>query len=139
MINRGKTLASGGESGDTWLAVYTYAKRFRPSIVLLENAKALRRTWDSVILEWDNIGYEATWLYRDTKNYYLPQARERIYMIAIDWRSSTKAPREAVTQWRDIMISLERQCSSPYEAFLVDTLQEPSDHNVLLSEPDWAL
>ncbi|CAJ2503736.1 Uu.00g111300.m01.CDS01 [Anthostomella pinea] len=30
-----------GESRETWWTVYSYAKRFRPSIVLLENAKGL--------------------------------------------------------------------------------------------------
>jgi site-specific DNA-cytosine methylase len=33
MNSNGKTLAEEGESGDTWRAVYMYAKRFRPRIV----------------------------------------------------------------------------------------------------------
>ena len=137
--NKGRSLDSGGESGDTWLAVYTYADRFRPGVVLLENVKATKKTWESIVSQWDEIDYEAAWLWRDTKNYYLPQTRERMYMIAIDRRQHGKGTKEAAKQWQDVMESLERQCSSPYEAFLAESLQEPSDYSTLLSEPDWAL
>lgn len=83
MNNDGKTLEDYGESGDTWLAIYTYAKRFRPSIVLLENVKSEKATWKDVVSRWNDIGYEASWVFCDTKRYYLPQTRERMYMMAI--------------------------------------------------------
>ncbi|KAJ4375110.1 hypothetical protein N0V83_002194 [Neocucurbitaria cava] len=139
MNNNGKNLDSDGESGDTWRAVYTYVKRFRPSIVLLENVKAKTSTWDDVVSRWDKIGYEAAWVYCDTKNYYLPQTRERMYMIAVERTRLGKHAATAVDGWKNLMKGLRRQCSSPYEAFLPDLMQESSEYSALASEQDWAL
>ena len=139
MNNYGKDLDGDGESGDTWRAVYTYVKRFRPSIVLLENVKAKTSTWDDVVSRWDKIGYEATWVYCDTKNYYLPQTRERMYMMAVERSRLGKNAAAAVGEWKNLMKELRRQCSSPYEAFLSGLVQEPSEYGALASEQDWGL
>ncbi|KAJ4383483.1 hypothetical protein N0V86_001532 [Didymella sp. IMI 355093] len=131
--SRKKTVDDQGETGDTWRAIYFYAKRFQPGIVLLENVKSDKRMWDDVVSRWSKIGYEAAWIYCDTKNYYLPQTRQRMYMIAINRRLYGKKVKEAVTKWQTTMEKLQRQCSSPYEAFLVDlpvrlTIASPPDH-----------
>lgn len=139
MNNNGKDLDSDGESGDTWRAVRTYAERFRPSIVLLENVMAKKSTWQTLVSWWDKIGYEAAWLYCDTKNYYLPQTRVRMYMIAIERSRFGKGAAKAVEEWKDLMQSLRRQCSSPYEAFLSGSMHEPNEYSTLVSEPDWGL
>lgn len=76
--NRRKTLEDDGESGDTWRAVYAYSKAHRPRIVLLENVKSKKETWDAVVVKWEAIDFGATWLYCDTKDYYLPQTRQRM-------------------------------------------------------------
>ncbi|CAN9474729.1 unnamed protein product [Alternaria alternata] len=136
---RGKTLDDGGESGDTFQRMYAYTDRFRPSIVLLENVKNEKKTWDDVVRRFDKTGYEAQWIYCETKNYYLPQTRERMYMIAIERTHSGKGVKSATSQWKDLMRNLERQCSSPYEAFLPDSLKESSGYSLLKNEPDWAL
>jgi site-specific DNA-cytosine methylase len=57
--NKGKTLDDGGELGDTWQAIYTYANCFRLSIILIENVKNEKKTWDDLVKRWKNIGYEA--------------------------------------------------------------------------------
>lgn len=130
-LNRnGKTLEDGG---------YTYAKRFRPSIVLLENVKSEKATWDDVVLRWNKIDYEAAWVFCDTKRYYLPQTRERMYMVAIERSHFGKRANSAVSLWRTTMQQLERHCSSPYEAFLPKSSTESRGHSALRSEPDWAL
>ncbi|KAL5120891.1 hypothetical protein ACEQ8H_001078 [Pleosporales sp. CAS-2024a] len=134
-----KGLEEKGESGDTWRAMYSYAKRFRPSIVLIENVKGLSKLWDGVVDLWDQIGYEATWLIRDTKRYRIPQTRERMYMIAIERRKFGKGVKQAMFKWEGLMDKLQRQCSSPYEAWLKSMLHEPSQHSALTSEVDWAL
>jgi site-specific DNA-cytosine methylase len=134
-----KGLDDNGESGDTWRAIYSYAKHFRPSIVLLENVKGLSKLWNDVVSKWDNIGYEAAWLIRDTKRYHIPQTRERMYMIAIERSHYGKNANEAVIHWQDLMEKLQGQCSSPYEAWLKNMLNESSDHSALISEVDWAL
>jgi site-specific DNA-cytosine methylase len=137
--SRPKGLNDDGESGDTWRAIYAYAKRFRPRIVLLENVKNKPILWNELVSLWDEIGYEAAWLIRDTKRYYIPQTRERMYMVAIERSHYGKDVRKAVTHWQDLMEKLQRQCSSPYEAWVKNYLNESSDHSALGSEPDWAL
>ncbi|RYN75563.1 hypothetical protein AA0117_g6173 [Alternaria alternata] len=137
--SRGKTLDDGGESGDTFQGMYAYTDRFRPSIVLLENVKNEKKTWDDVVRTFDRIGYKAQWIYCDTKNYYLPQTRERMYMIAIERTLFGKGVKSATSQWKDLMQNFERQCSSPYEAFLPESLKESSGYSLLKNEPDWAL
>lgn len=96
--NRKKTVDDQGETGDTWRAIYYYVKRFQPSIVLLENVRSDKNTWNDVVSRWSKIGYEATWVYCDTKNYYLPQTRERMYMIAINRKLYGRNVGEAVSQ-----------------------------------------
>ncbi|USP75190.1 uncharacterized protein yc1106_02464 [Curvularia clavata] len=139
MNNNGKTLEGGGESGDTWLAIYTYAKRFRPSIVLLENVKSEKATWEDVVSRWNNIEYEASWVFCDTKRYYLPQTRERMYMVAIERSHFGKGAANAVNLWKNTMQHLERPCSSPYEAFLPRSSAESHGYSALRSEPEWTL
>jgi hypothetical protein len=134
-----KGLEDNGESGDTWRAIYSYAKRFRPSIVLLENVKGLSQLWEGVVSLWDDIGYEAAWLIRDTKRYRIPQTRERMYMVAIERSHFGKGVAEAVIRWQELMDKLQRQCSTPYESWLKNMLHESSDHSALSSEVDWAL
>jgi hypothetical protein len=134
-----KGLEDNGESGDTWRAIYSYAKRFRPSIVLLENVKGLSKLWEGVVSLWDDIGYEAAWLIRDTKRYRIPQTRERMYMVAIERSHFGKGVEKAVIHWQDLMDKLQRQCSTPYESWLKNMLHESSDHSALSSEVDWAL
>jgi hypothetical protein len=134
-----KGLEDNGESGDTWRAIYAYVKRFRPSIVLLENVKGLSKLWDGVVSMWDSIDYEAAWLIRDTKRYCIPQTRERMYMIAIERSHFGKDVKKAVVNWQDLMDKLQRQCSSPYEAWLKNMLHGSSEHSALGSEVDWAL
>jgi site-specific DNA-cytosine methylase len=139
MNNSKKSLDSGGESGDTFRAIYNYADRFRPMIVLLENVKGKEEIWKDLVAKWDAIGHDATWGIFDTKNFYLPQTRTRMYMIAIDRKSYGQNATKAGAVWKASMASLKRQCSSPYKAFLTNLLQEPSSHSGLLSEYDWAL
>ncbi|CBY02282.1 hypothetical protein LEMA_P010690.1 [Plenodomus lingam JN3] len=112
--NKNKGLEDGGESGDTWLAIYTYAKRFRPNVVLLENVRSTKEMWHDV-------------------------TRERMYMIAVERNKMGPGVKQAVKDWQDTVEQLRRQCSSPYEAFIADSLQEPSTYTTPLSEPDWAL
>jgi site-specific DNA-cytosine methylase len=107
--------------------------------VLLENVKSEIATWDDIVSQWDKIGYEAAWVICDTKNYYLPQTRLRMYMMAINRSHCGKGAAEAVGRWKELMRKMERQCSSPYEAFLPDSLKESSGYGTLRSEPDWAL
>ncbi|ORY13595.1 hypothetical protein BCR34DRAFT_648635 [Clohesyomyces aquaticus] len=115
MNNKRKSIHDDGETGDTWRAVYNYAKRYRPKIVLIENIF-------------------------DTKEYYLPQTRMRMYMIAADSKAFGNRTTKVVADWKEYMLSLKRACSTPFEAFLKGTAAE-SGNNVIVppskSEPAW--
>jgi site-specific DNA-cytosine methylase len=137
--NHKKNLEDNGESGDTWRAIYNYAKLFRPSIVLIENVTGRHAYWDNLVVKWSQIGYECTWVISDTKQYYIPQTRQRMYMIAINRSLYGSRADKAVGEWKSLMTKLQRQCSSPYEAFLTGLSQESIDYTALPSEYDWAL
>ncbi|KAF2747169.1 hypothetical protein M011DRAFT_494638 [Sporormia fimetaria CBS 119925] len=118
-----KTLEEGGETGDTWRATYAYAERFRPSIVLLENV---------------GIRYECAWVYCDTKDYYLPQTRQRMYMIAVDRDQYGKDAAKVVAKCKTVMLKLQRPASSPFDAFLSSS-DDPYVYAARASESDWAM
>jgi len=117
-----KGIDDEGESGDTWRAIYAYVRRFRPTVVLIENVLKNPAFWDSFGEKWAAIGYDYTWISADTKNYYIPQTRQQMYMIAIDRSQFEKrSMMKASGQWKDVMLKLKRQCSSPFESFLADS------------------
>ncbi|KAF1977758.1 hypothetical protein BU23DRAFT_526261 [Bimuria novae-zelandiae CBS 107.79] len=137
--NHQKSLKENGESGETWMAVYEYSRRFRPSVVLLENVKSKVETWNDLVSQWADIDYEAVWLYCDTKRYYLPQTRERMYMIAVDRRQNGKDASRVAGDWKQLIQQLERPCSSPYESFLDYSRLGYVNHSPLDSETPWEL
>lgn len=139
--SRQKGLEEGGESGDTWSAVYNYTKRFRPSIVLIENVVNVKSFWNTFEEKWSKIGYTSKWLYRDTKNYYLPQTRLRMYMIAIDktqYGDDGEEAALAAERWGEILQKLERQTSSPFESWIIDD-DSTYSHISRPNEVDWSL
>ncbi|KAF2739409.1 hypothetical protein EJ04DRAFT_559764 [Polyplosphaeria fusca] len=134
-----KTLEDQGESGDTWLAVYSYVKKFHPSVVLVENVQSTPKNWNDVKSAWAGIGYEAEWGYFDTKNYYLPQTRNRMYMIAINAKLFGDGADEAAHLWKETMLKLQRRCSSPFEAFLTEHVPDQPVYQSRVSEVSWDL
>ncbi|KAF2271565.1 uncharacterized protein EI97DRAFT_387612 [Westerdykella ornata] len=136
--NHQRSLEDGGESGDTWAAVRAYAEKFRPSVVLVENVASTTTFWNGFKERWHAIGYECAWLYRDTKNYYLPQTRKRMYMVAIDKHQYGNGVGAAAKRWLELIQGLERQCSSPFESFLKDDL-DAETYAARTSEVEWAL
>lgn len=70
-----KGIDDGGESGDTFNAVVTYCEPSQPSIVIIENV--VSAPWSTLVSRFEAIGYSATCVLVDTKDYYLPQTRQR--------------------------------------------------------------
>lgn len=136
-----KTLHETGESGDTFRAILNYAKKYRPAIIILENV--MGAPWDFIQSVWENdqealddiskrsktpwanvwdvgeLAYAAHFLPLDTKAYYLPQTRNRKYMICID-RQKLSSAEQQVLIWGKLMKKFKRPASSPVEAFLLD-------------------
>ncbi|KAL8726041.1 MAG: hypothetical protein Q9181_006194, partial [Wetmoreana brouardii] len=143
--NDRKGLNEIGESGDTLRAVLHYAKRNRPKIILLENVKGndwlmtkayLENDWTHPAVDIDQLldiwgddqadsAYSAWGVKVDTKDYYLPQTRQRGYMVCIDRSVIGKQAADNMTlEWANIFGNiLPRPASSPLDEFLL-----PDDH-----------
>lgn len=131
-----------GESVQTLLGVANYAAQYRPVVVLLENVALA--DWAEQHIFWANLGYYFRALKIDSKNFYVPQTRERGYSFAVDklrvakifanrnvnvdelgadQALSEKVDRlctEFYDQWHACMNALQRRASSPYTDFLLD-------------------
>jgi site-specific DNA-cytosine methylase len=108
-----------GESRDTFYATLAYAKKCRPPLVVLENVSGA--PWPEISNHWGRIGYSATHLKVDTKSYYLPQTRERGYMLCVDTSLLNKPNpgNEESLAWKELMIRFKRTASSPVDKFLL--------------------
>ncbi|GFF29000.1 DNA repair protein RAD5 [Aspergillus udagawae] len=118
--NKRKTLDEQGESGGTFWGIIRYAVAYRPPIVVLENVKTA--PWEKIAEHWNEINYVAVHNSVDTKAYYLPQTRERGYMLCIDRNLLGKhgLSEQSVTDWPRIFDNFKRPASSPAGMFLLD-------------------
>ncbi|QIW94895.1 hypothetical protein AMS68_000413 [Peltaster fructicola] len=107
--------SGSGESSKTFYAVLDYVKKFRPPIVLLENVKSA--AWKKMLDEYEKIDYVVAGVFVDTKDFYIPQTRQRGYMICFDAVYADAA--QAVKQWQELMARFKRPASSPFTAFLL--------------------
>ena len=111
-----QTLDSGGESGDTFRAVYNYAKTWRPALIVLENVCSA--PWERIKKEWEAIDYDAGFVKLDTKHYYIPHTRQRGYMLCVD-RKKLKSDGQVTQHWMNLMALFRRPASSSIEAFML--------------------
>lgn len=126
--NRKKTLQQGGESGATFDGLLRYAERYRPRMVVQENVR--NAPWDQMKGKWEELGYMSVCVNVDTKHYYIPQTRERGYMVVIDKRRLEAAGLlggpmdqsgiDSVTQRvRELAGQFKRPASAPVGLFLL--------------------
>lgn len=111
-----KDLSDKGESGDTFRAVLAYAKLWRPRILILENV--FNAPWDEMMAAYDDENYATAGVLCDTKMFYLPQTRQRGYMVCLD-KNSYKNADKKVEKWEQVMQALRRRASSPVTDFLL--------------------
>jgi site-specific DNA-cytosine methylase/SNF2 family DNA or RNA helicase len=131
-----KDLESGGESGDTWSAVLAFCRVFKPAIVLLENVYTAH--WNKMLEHYENIGYESVGVRLDSKDYYLPQTRQRGYMACFNQEKMGSAKASPGVEWTSLMEKFRRAASAPASSFL----QQSNEAQVMLDEPttrevDW--
>lgn len=132
--NKPKEFGASGESYDTLIATLDYAKVHKPLIVILENV--LSFPWHSVEQSWQEAGYATQVAFLDSKDFYLPQTRQRGYMIGLRWKARTesqvgleaddiadsaahKAALIAVKKWFEVLGNLQRRASSPFTDFIL--------------------
>ncbi|KAL3447380.1 hypothetical protein BJX65DRAFT_318225 [Aspergillus insuetus] len=118
--NHRKTLDEKGESGGTFWGIVRYAMTYRPRLVILENVKSA--PWEKIAKHWNEIDYFAIRADVDTKAYYLPQTRERVYMFCVDKRlmDGNGVSEADMRAWTDVLAKFKRPASSPAGMFLMD-------------------
>lgn len=132
---------NGGESSKTWFGVLSYVKAFRPAIVVLENV--LNGPWDLMMESYREIGYEVGGVLLDTKNYYLPQTRQRGYMVCFDKSKAGSGGIEgAGEKWESLMKNFTRFASSSVAEFMLPNETFRAQQRIGLDdntrEYDWA-
>jgi site-specific DNA-cytosine methylase len=114
--NQKQDIDAGGESGRTFRGMMTWVARHRPPIVILENVCSA--PWDKVRDYFEQKGYSAAYSRVDTKQYYIPHTRTRVYLVAVNKKNS-----DIPEQWLTLIKNdLKRPASSTLDAFLL-----PSD------------
>ena len=83
------------KQGNLFLQICRIIQVRKPKVVFLENVKNLvshdsRRTWETIQSELENLGYRIHWKIIDAKG-WVPQHRERIYIVAFREKSFTKS------------------------------------------------
>nr|XP_036585066.1 DNA repair protein RAD8 [Colletotrichum truncatum]KAF6794834.1 DNA repair protein RAD8 [Colletotrichum truncatum] len=91
------------ESTKTFISILQYARQYRPKIVILENV--MSAPWNEFRTFWfSNIGYHAAVTPVDSKNFLVPQTRQRKYLIAIDARYYGLDGAESISEkWVELM------------------------------------
>ncbi|KAJ5146489.1 C-5 cytosine methyltransferase [Penicillium bovifimosum] len=122
-----KSLQQGGESAATFGGLLQYAEKYRPQMVIQENVRGA--PWAQMKDKWEKLGYMCVQANVDTKHYYIPQTRERGYMVIIDQRRLKEVglinpldPRGMTLAGRvsDLIEKFKRPASAPVGQFMLD-------------------
>jgi DNA (cytosine-5)-methyltransferase 1 len=84
--NAGKQLGELDPRGTLFYEIIRIAEVKKPRYMLLENVKGLtqkkfRGTFNKILSELDRIGYQVRWEVLNTKDYGIPQNRERVWFV----------------------------------------------------------
>ena len=117
--------AVGGESSETLNAILDYVDRYRPLMVLIENV--CLAPWDLICMRFSIRSYSVEVLKVDTKDYLLPQTRQRKYLFGINHKlvegtsgfSKNDAAQKA-QDWARIMNEVAIPARSTIEDFLLN-------------------
>lgn len=119
--NKRKAYDEAGESRETADATVEYARNHGAKIVILENV--LKAPWGRMELAWQEAGYATKVALLDSKDFYMPQTRQRGYMIGISREVAEECQLDAdkaVNKWFGVMERLQRRASSPFTDFIFD-------------------
>ncbi|WVQ76242.1 hypothetical protein IAR50_005907 [Cryptococcus sp. DSM 104548] len=116
---------ANGESGRTFRGMLQWVNKHKPPIVILENVCSA--PWAKVVEYFADIDYDAQFTRLDTKEFYIPHTRTRVYLFATPSTKSGDLPEK----WQQTVKDLRRPWSSPFEAFLLHT-DDPNIHRARL-------
>jgi len=82
----GKRRGFDDTRGTLFFEICRIARDKRPKILLLENVKGLLshekgRTFAVILLSLDDLGYDAEWQVLNSKDFGVPQSRERVFLV----------------------------------------------------------
>lgn len=112
--NEKQDIDANGESGRTFRGMMSWVDKHRPPLVILENVCSA--PWDKVTRYFEKNNYSADFLRVDTKFYYVPHTRTRVYLLAVHQRNSAMP-----TQWRNVLDKLKRPASTTFDSWLLPT------------------
>ncbi|POW22441.1 hypothetical protein PSHT_01345 [Puccinia striiformis] len=114
--NQKKTIDAGGESGWTFHGMLKWVENSQPSIIILENV--CNAPWPKVRETFESIGYDAEFSRFDTKHYYIPHTRTRVYLIATPKKLRTSKQLNIPGSWLTLVSQMARPASAPLEALM---------------------
>ncbi|KAJ3007556.1 UNVERIFIED_CONTAM: hypothetical protein HDU68_003463, partial [Siphonaria sp. JEL0065] len=123
--NKKQGIEAAGESGDTFRGMLGWVNNHRPPIVILENVCGA--PWDKVVDLFDGVGYNAAFIRADTKHYYIPHTRTRVYLVALSRDKGLGYGDDLVEDWKSVFKSIQRKASTPLEDYLLPT-DDPRIH-----------
>jgi site-specific DNA-cytosine methylase len=118
--NEKQDIDANGESGRTFRGMMSWVKTHQPPIVILENVCGA--PWPRVQGFFKDAGYTAEFMRLDTKLFYIPHTRTRVYLVAYRLRKTSLAE-----EWKTMMGKITRPASCTLDAFLLES-DDPRIH-----------
>lgn len=91
----GKRLGFAETRGTLFFEIARFAKEIQPRYLFLENVKGILshdsgNTFASILSTLDEIGYDCSWELLNSKNFGVPQNRERVFIVGYSRRQCTR-------------------------------------------------
>lgn len=107
-----------GESAVTFIASMKYLLRVRPKLVVLENVNTA--PWRNIAGDYFPMAqYHATYVSVDSKDYGVPQTRQRGYCVAADFLHYGEHAKDIVEEWAKIVVAIAPRTQIPLEKLLL--------------------
>ena len=114
-----------GESAVTFVSSMKYVLRVRPKLVILENVNSA--PWDNIANDYFPMAqYCAMHVSVDSRDYGVPQTRQRGYCVAADWTYYGDRAADIVKEWAKIVKGIAPNSQIPLENLLL----RPNDRAV---------
>ncbi|EEA28090.1 SNF2 family helicase, putative [Talaromyces marneffei ATCC 18224] len=110
-----KKFGERGESNDTLRGLLAYCEIHRPKIIILENIT--NAPWAAIGRAFEKVGYCFRHVKVDTKDFYLPQTRERGYALCVE-KSLVSNGDKMLNEWVSVFSGFGRRASSPFTEFI---------------------
>ncbi|KAJ3321351.1 hypothetical protein HDU76_014120 [Blyttiomyces sp. JEL0837] len=143
--NEKKELEGDGQSSRTFHGMLDWVSKHRPPLVILENVCGA--PWPLMVKKFDKIKYDAEFVRADTKHYYIPHTRTRVYLVAVAREADVSE--DFTKEWVDMVKGMRRMSSTPLEDYLIPTddprihrarqqLAKTKDDAVVRGRTDWS-